>query len=153
MLQTASVIPWGHLGNGTDYPRFNLIMSTLTLQKQDSQTCGLAVPCLRYDWFRNHVGLRLESCELLGRMGLAETALKLSVHNCVSARLSLFTWGCNKDHINTLTADSLGEELSRISSSPRKDSICNQGRGQSKSPQNFSPSLFLCLMPLWKAHL
>lgn len=81
-------------GKVIGYSRCNPIMLIMTLQKQDPHPCWLAIPSPGHEWFRNHIGLRLESCEWLGRMERAETALKLSMRNCVCARLSLLTRGC-----------------------------------------------------------
>lgn len=86
--------PCCRMGRVIGYSRCNSIMLVMTLQKQEPHPRWLVVPSLGHEWLRNHIGLRLESCERLGQTGLAEAALKLSMRNCICARLSLFTRGC-----------------------------------------------------------
>lgn len=74
-----------HLGKMTGYSGYSPIMPIMTLKKSTPLWAGSPLPRPR---------MRLESCKLMGWIGMAEAALKLSVCNHVCARLSLFSLDC-----------------------------------------------------------
>lgn len=82
-----------HLGTFAVYLRW---ISSFPHQpyRNQSHISEMAVPCTGDNRLKNHVGLIAESRALLGRTGLAVAAWKLSLVNCVPARLSLCTQGC-----------------------------------------------------------